>query len=66
MDTKQIIKLAGEKLKILPGYKFNLLTISQPISPDADLNLAKVISKLSPLLGNLIEFNITVFLNAQN
>jgi hypothetical protein len=29
------------------------------------LNLSKVISKLSPLLGNLIEFNIVEFLNDQ-
>ncbi len=66
MDTEEIIKLAGEKLKTLPGNEFDLLTISKPISPDAALNLAKVISKLSPLLGNLIEFNITEFLNTQN
>ncbi len=30
------------------------------------MNLAKVISKLSPLLGNLIEFNTVEFLNKQN
>jgi len=66
MNTEEVIKLVGEKLKTLPGNEFDLLTISQPISSDAAVNLAKVISKLYPLLGNLIEFNITEFLNAQN
>ena len=42
-----------------------MLTLSNPSSPDAAVNLSKVISKLSPLLGNLIEFNTVEFLNAQ-
>lgn len=46
--------LVGEEPKILPGHEFDLLTISKPISPNATLNFSKVISKLSPLLGNLI------------
>ncbi len=66
MQTGEIIKIAVEKLQKIPGHEFDLLTISQPISPDAALNLSKVISKLSPLLGNLIELNITEFLNTQN
>jgi hypothetical protein len=36
-----------------------------PISPNAAVNLSKVVSKLSPLLGNLIEFNTVEFLNHQ-
>jgi hypothetical protein len=35
----------------------------KPISPNAAVNLAKIISKLSPLLGNLIEFNSVEILN---
>lgn len=42
-----------------------MLTVSKPISPNAAVNLAKVVSKLSPLLGNLIEFNAVEFLNDQ-
>lgn len=42
-----------------------MLTVSKPISPDAALNLSKIVSKLSPLIGNLIEFNIVEFLNDQ-
>jgi hypothetical protein len=47
------------------GARFDLLNVTKPVSPDAALNLAKVISKLSPLLGNLIEFNAVEFLNAK-
>jgi hypothetical protein len=35
------------------------------LTANAAVNLAKVISKLSPLLGNLIEFNTVEFLNKQ-
>jgi hypothetical protein len=52
-------------LQGLAGHVFDLLTISKPISPAAAVNLAKVVSKLSPLLGNLIEFNTVEFLNDQ-
>jgi hypothetical protein len=54
---------ASLHLQGLAGHVFDLLTISKPISPDAAVNLAKVVSKLSPLLGNLIEFNTVEFLN---
>lgn len=40
-----------------------MLTVSKPVSVEAAVNLAKVISKLSPLLGNMIEFNTVEVLN---
>lgn len=65
MKTHDVIKLASYHLDSLSGHIFDLLEISKPISVDAAVNLAKVISKLSPLLGNLIEFNTVEFLNKQ-
>ncbi len=65
MNTKAILQAASENLKGLTGHVFDLLTVSKPISPAAAVNLAKIISKLSPLVGNLIEFNIVEFLNDQ-
>lgn len=65
-STKEILDLAAFRLNDLGGHIFDLLTISKPVSRDAALNLAKVISKLSPLLGNLIEFNTVEFLNDQD
>lgn len=63
MDIKRVIDLASKFLTSLSGHVFDILTVSKPISPDAAVNLAKVVSKLSPLLGNLIEFNTIEFLN---
>jgi hypothetical protein len=63
LTTKQAIELATEHLKELSGHVFDLLTVTKPITPDAAVNLSKVVSKLSPLLGNLIEFNTVEFLN---
>lgn len=64
MNTAEAIALATAHLQTLKNHRFDLLTLSKPISPDAAVNLAKVISKLSPLLGNMIEFNAVEFLNA--
>lgn len=65
MNSQEILNSASIHLESLTGHVFDLLTISKPISPDAAVNLAKVVSKLSPLLGNLIEFNTVEFLNDQ-
>ncbi|MEH2092881.1 hypothetical protein [Nostoc sp.] len=66
MNTQDVIRLASQYLDNLSGHIFDVLDISKPVTVDAALNLAKVISKLSPLLGNLIEFNTVEFLNKQN
>jgi hypothetical protein len=63
MDTKSALSVAGKHLQALKGHTFDLLTVTKPISPNAAVNLAKIISKLSPLLGNLIEFNSVEILN---
>lgn len=65
MNSRDILASASSHLQGLAGHVFDLLTISKPISPDAAVNLAKVVSKLSPLLGNLIEFNTVEFLNGR-
>ena len=65
MTSAEVLASASAHLLGLSGHVFDLLTVSKPISPDAAVNLAKVVSKLSPLLGNLIEFNTVAFLNNQ-
>lgn len=65
MNTAEILKAGTAHLGDLSGHIFDLLTVSKPISPEAAINLSKVISKLSPLLGNLIEFNTIEYLNDQ-
>lgn len=65
MDSASILERASGHLLNLSGHVFDLLTITKPVSPEAALNLSKVISKLSPLLGNMIEFNTVEYLNDQ-
>jgi len=63
MTTQEAIRVAAKHMMGLARHEFDLLTIGKPVSPDAAVNLAKVISKLSPLLGNLIEFNTCEYLS---
>jgi hypothetical protein len=66
MNTQEVIRLASQYLGNLSGHTFDVLDISKPVTIDAAVNLSKIVSKLSPLLGNLIEFNTVEFLNKQN
>ena len=63
MKTGQVIAVASEHLAGLRGHEFDVLEVAKPVSPAAAINLAKIISKLSPLVGNLIEFNTCEYLN---
>jgi hypothetical protein len=65
LETRQVIESAAKQLRSLEGHVFDVLTVTRPVSVEAAVNLAKVISKLSPLLGNMIEFNTVEVLNAQ-
>lgn len=65
MNTQEVIALAREYLRGLAGHEFDVLEVTKPVSPAAAVNLAKIISKLSPLVGNLIEFNSCEYLNDQ-
>lgn len=66
MNTQDVITIASEHLNDLPGHTFDLLSLSKPDTIEAAVNLTKIVSKLSPLVGNLIEFNIVEFLNKHN
>ena len=46
------------------GHVFDVLTLSRPKSIEEAINLSTVLSKLSPLIGNLIEFRAVEILNA--
>ncbi|MBQ6109220.1 MAG: hypothetical protein IJK97_13495 [Thermoguttaceae bacterium] len=63
MNTEQAIKIASNHLAKLKGRTLDLVTINKPSSIEAAINLTKIISKLSPILGNMIEFNTVEFLN---
>lgn len=63
MNTQEVIEIASSHLVDFAGHRFDVIDVSKPATINASLFLAKIISKLSPLVGNLIEFNIAEFLN---
>lgn len=65
IDTQKIISIAKEKLQKLKDRKFEVISIAKPRSKDSAVNLAKIVSKLSPLMGNLIEISTCEYLNEQ-
>ena len=65
MTTREILLSASTHLQGLVGHEFDVLTISPPGTSAELANLAKIISKLSPIVGNLIEFGTVEYLNAQ-
>ena len=65
MNTADVIASASVDLQGLTGHVFDVLTLARPGSAAQGAYLSSIISKLSPLVGNLIEFSTVEFLNAQ-
>jgi len=65
LTTQGVIQMASKYLEGLNGHVFDVLDVAKPVSPSAAMNLAKIVSKLSPMVGNLIEFNTCEYLNDQ-
>ena len=63
LKSEDIINIVNSHITALPNHVFDILSISKPKSINEALNLSKIISKLSPLVGNLIEFRMVEFLN---
>ena len=59
----QIITKAGNSIKDMQNQLVDIIEIQKPTSTQYALQLTKIISKLSPLLGNLFEFKIVDILN---
>ena len=69
MNTKHIIQTASKHLEELPGLSFDIFDIARPSSIEEAVNLArlyKIVSKVSPLVGNLIEHHAIEHLNSFN
>jgi hypothetical protein len=65
VTTQDIIAAAEENLSNLVGKVFDIVAVSKPVTSNAAVNLAKTVSKLSPFVGNTIEFNTVELLNDQ-
>lgn len=63
MDYKEILSIAKSELTSLDSNLIDVLDLTRPATLDYAKQLAKVISKLSPLLGNMIEFSTVDLLN---
>src|SRR2546422_728240 len=63
MNTEEVIQRATLHLVNLQDKVFDVVNIGRPVSAAAAVDLAKVVSKVSPLVGNQIEFNTTAMLN---
>lgn len=63
MNYTEILAAAKDELTALDSHLIDVLDIKRPPSLAYAKNLAKVISKLSPLLGNMIEFSTVDLLN---
>lgn len=63
MNTQDVLNVGRKGLADLPGHQFDLITIEKPDSIDLALSLTKIVSKLSPLVGNLIEHKVCSYLN---
>lgn len=66
MNTSEVIQIAAKHLQGLEGHIFEVLALEKPQSLASATYLAKVVSKLSPLVGNLIEFSSCDYLNSIN
>ncbi|MGI9323089.1 MAG: hypothetical protein ACR2PJ_05865, partial [Pseudomonadales bacterium] len=66
LDTASVIQTATYHLREMKGRVYDLLTVSEPASPDAAVDLSKIVSKLSPIVGNMLEISIVEYLNAQS
>lgn len=63
MDYQDILAKAKQELVALDSHLIDVVDIKRPPNLEYAKQLAKVISKLSPLLGNMIEFSTVDLLN---
>lgn len=63
MTSNEILDKASKYLESLTGSTIPVLEVFKPEDLEYATHLSKVISKLSPLVGNMIEYNVCQILN---
>lgn len=63
MTSNEILEKASNYLESLTGSTIPVLEVFKPEDLEYATHLSKVISKLSPLVGNMIEYNVCQILN---
>jgi hypothetical protein len=63
VEYKEILDIAVEAIINLQGHVLDILDVKKPIDLQAAIDLSKVVSKLSPIVGNTIESTLARYLN---
>lgn len=63
MTTEEVLKIASDHLSSLEDKIIPVLEVAKPQDLDYARHLSKVVSKLSPLVGNMIEYSVCQELN---
>lgn len=66
MNYTDILAIASNEITALKGHSIPVVDIAKPTTLEYARQLAKVVSKLSPLLGNMIEFSTVDLLNTHD
>jgi len=62
---QEMLERATAELDNLEGRTIDVFTLRKPHDVEEAFYVAKIISKLSPIIGNLIEYELTRHLNSK-
>ena len=60
---QEILAQASDFIKSFKGHVLNVIDVAKPTDMDYAISLSRVISKLSPMLGNIIEYRLVAAMN---
>lgn len=63
MNNQQALQIASQAVNRLKGHSLDILTVTKPRDIQSAIELSKVVSKLSPIVGNTLESIIAQYLN---
>lgn len=63
MDYQEALDIATDALIELKNHRVDVLAVTKPSDIQGAIELSKIISKLSPIIGNLLEYTIARHLN---
>jgi len=66
VDSRTALRTAEAEILQLKGHIVDVIDVARPRDLQGALELARIISKLSPLVGNLLEYTVAQYLNASH
>lgn len=63
MDYREALEIASRAVLRLREHTVDVLTLKRPATIQTAVELSKIVSKLSPIIGNLLEYAIVEHLN---